>query len=62
MKATPKPNSCGKYLVGKRNDKFYKIFLKDVKCIKVRSKKVLPPVPAFDRECSLAKEIDTSDS
>lgn len=38
--------------------KFYKVFIKDLKNIKVRSKKTLPPVPAFFSEGSF-KDIET---
>ncbi len=37
------------YIVGKRNGRFYKIFLNDLKSIKVKSHKDKPRVPDFDR-------------
>lgn len=47
--------SCGKYIVAKKNSKYYRVFLKDLKCIKVRSKKTLPPVPAFEEVKLISK-------
>jgi hypothetical protein len=48
----------GKYIVVKRNTQFYKIFTKDLKTIKVRSRKDRPPVPAFYKE-EFSKDIET---
>ena len=48
---------CGKYIVAKRNNRLYKIFLKDLKSIKIRSKKVLPQVPSFDYK----EQVELSD-
>ena len=45
-----KPSSTGKFIVVKRAARLYRIFLKDLKSIKIRSKKILPSVPAFDDE------------
>jgi hypothetical protein len=36
------------YIVGKRNGRFYKIFLNDLKSIKVKGRKEKPRVPDFD--------------
>ena len=36
------------YIVGKRNGRFYKIFLNDLKSIKVKDRKNKPRVPDFD--------------
>ena len=60
-------SACGKYIVAKKNNKFYKVFLKDLKCIKMRTKKTLPPVPAFneapfDNKSQLSVEMETEDS
>jgi hypothetical protein len=38
------------YIVGKRNGRFYKIFLSDIKAIKSCGKKNRPKVPAFNEE------------
>lgn len=48
MKKIQNRVDCGKFIVAMRRNKFYKVYLKDLKSIKVRSKKSLPPVPSFD--------------
>jgi hypothetical protein len=42
-----KESPSGKYILIKKSERFYKVFLKDIKIIKVRSKKTLPNVPSF---------------
>ena len=37
-----------KYILVKKNEKIYRLFLKDLKSIKVRVKKDRPRVPEFD--------------
>lgn len=69
MKKISKPTSTGsgKYIVAKKNNRLYKVFLKDLKCIKMRTKKTLPPVPGFDEVRFVEKntermsEVDTED-
>lgn len=41
-------NTKLQYIVGKRNGRFYKIFLNDLKAIKVKERKDKPRVPDFD--------------
>lgn len=48
----------GKFIVVKRNNRFYKVFIKDLKIIKVRARKALPPVPPFFRKESI-KDTET---
>ena len=60
--------SCGKFIVAKKNNQYYRIYLKDLKCIKMRTKKLLPQVPAFNREeveeknREMITEVETEDS
>lgn len=39
---------CGKYILARRREKTYKIFLKDLKSIKIRARKEKPSVPYFE--------------
>ena len=50
MRKTDTRVEYGKYIVVKRRNKFIKLYLKDLKAIRVRSKKVLPPVPQFHQD------------
>lgn len=40
--------NSGKFIVVKRANRLRRIFLKDLTSIKIRSRKILPKVPAFD--------------
>jgi hypothetical protein len=55
MKQLPKKLQ---YIVGKRNGRFYKIFLNDLKSIKVKSKKNKPRVPDFNEPKSPQREVE----
>ena len=46
------------YIVGKRNGRFYKIFLNDLKSIKVKSKKLRPKVPDFEEPKPMQTELN----
>lgn len=48
----------GKFIVVKKNTRFYKVYIKDLKTIKVRSRKNLPPVPKFFKKDSM-KDAET---
>lgn len=50
----------GKYIIVKKSNTFYKIFVKDIKSIKMRARKVRPPVPTFNRD-EFAKDTETED-
>lgn len=41
-------NTKLQYIVGKRNGKVYRIYLKDLKMIRPVGKKITPKVPEFD--------------
>lgn len=48
----------GKFIVVKRKTLLYKIFVKDLKGIKMRARKILPRVPSFEGEQD-SKDRDT---
>lgn len=50
----------GKFILVKRRSLYYRISVKDLKGIKVRSKKILPRVPSFEKE-EYVKDIETED-
>lgn len=53
-----KESPSGKFIIVKRNARLYKVFIKDLKIIKVRPRKALPPVPSFFKKESI-KDTET---
>ena len=50
----------GKHVIVKKNGKFYKISTKDIKSIKMRVKKMRPPVPNFNKN-HWNQDVETED-